>query len=55
MTEYEYRRAVIEQRIREHSVRRPDGSLMFPRCLAADLRQIELLEKEYETDTLHHA
>jgi len=50
MTEEQYtqRRAVIIGRIYLHSKTFSNGSPKFPRCLAADKKELEKLDREYE-------
>jgi len=52
MTEDTYNRmhAAIQWRIQQHSRRLSDGRLLFPRCLAADYRELEKLESNYNNN-----
>jgi hypothetical protein len=52
MTEEAYmrRRAVIEARIIRHERRLADGRHAYPKCLAADYRELEKLNREYEDE-----
>ena len=49
MTEQQYktRRLTIEQKIYLHSRTNSSGKPVFPRCLAADYRELEKLDEEY--------
>ena len=45
---YVTRRAVIVSRILQHGKKFSDGKPMFPKCLAADYRALEKLDKEWD-------
>ena len=49
MTEAQYqaRRTAIMLRISRHDKRLSDGRYLYPRCLAADYRELDKLDKEY--------
>ena len=52
MTEeiYTRRRAAIISRILLHDKKFSDGRPMFPKCLAADYRELDKLDKEWEEE-----
>ena len=45
---YTRRRAAIISRILLHDKKFSDGRPMFPKCLAANYRELEKLDKEWE-------
>ena len=55
MTENQYQtsRAEIIVRIIRHEKQRFDGKYIFPRCLAADYRELDKLDKQWQQE-LHH-
>jgi len=52
MTEeqYQHRRHVIMQRIYRHEDKFANGSPKYPRCLRADIQELQKLEEEWKNE-----